>query len=192
MKTEKVEYIILRNDFHNTAIRLRVIDSSHESECFARFQLSNKQVKRAKNKLCGVAFCFCSDDLGMRGTQDRCYETDICEHSVVIHCMKQGEPYRVSRAVYGCARIAHENTIDTAHEILTQFERNPSEVKKDTFGYTCAGYAEMIYRSTFTEATSYDDIKISDKIKPLADWVEHAIAVFERIANKVWQVNDDI
>lgn len=54
-----METITLTNDFHKTAVNLRVSGNS----------LSASQIKRAKKVLCGVADCCCSGALGTRGTQ---------------------------------------------------------------------------------------------------------------------------
>ena len=51
----------LRNDFHNTVARVR-----YESGV----PLSERQVRRAYRKLCGMADCSCSDSTGIRGPQD--------------------------------------------------------------------------------------------------------------------------
>jgi len=53
--------ITLRNDFHNTEIRLRA-DVGDE--------LTSAQIKRARNALCGIEGCTCSGDAGQRGKQD--------------------------------------------------------------------------------------------------------------------------
>ncbi len=53
--------IELINDFHNSAVRLRVRGIPCE--------LSAGQVRRAKRTLCGVGGCLCSGILGTRGIQ---------------------------------------------------------------------------------------------------------------------------
>ena len=52
--------IILKNDFHNSEVKLNVKNGV----------ITKDQVKRSKTVLCGMLGCSCSDDLGMRGPQD--------------------------------------------------------------------------------------------------------------------------
>lgn len=49
--------ITLRNDFHNTEIKVIPRDG----------KLSIQQVKRIRKALCGIQSCACGDILGMRG-----------------------------------------------------------------------------------------------------------------------------
>ena len=55
--------ITLTNDFHNSSVRLNA-DVRRETA-----YLTTSQVKRAKQQLCGVAGCRCSNDAGTRGRQ---------------------------------------------------------------------------------------------------------------------------
>jgi len=59
--------ITIYNDFHSTEATLHVKDDNF---------ISASQVKRAKNKLCGISGCTCSDDIGQRGPQ---------EHDIAFH-----------------------------------------------------------------------------------------------------------
>lgn len=49
--------ITLKNDFHNTEVRLNPRNEN----------LSAWQIKKAYKTLCGMDDCTCSDDMGMRG-----------------------------------------------------------------------------------------------------------------------------
>jgi hypothetical protein len=52
--------ITLYNDFHGTAVNLFPKND----------RLSPGQIKRAKQALCGMSWCSCSDSAGCRGYQD--------------------------------------------------------------------------------------------------------------------------
>lgn len=52
--------IVLKNDFHNTTAKVRL----HPTE-----SLSDSQINSVRHKLCGLADCTCSGDLGTRGEQ---------------------------------------------------------------------------------------------------------------------------
>ena len=52
----------LRNDFHNSVARVRLAP-----EYAFGLTLSQSQVRRIKNKLCGVAGCTCGGNLGECG-----------------------------------------------------------------------------------------------------------------------------
>jgi hypothetical protein len=56
--------LILKNDFHNTSVRLDVRPKH------GYLRLSEYQIKRAKKALCGVLGCTCSNTVGMRGPND--------------------------------------------------------------------------------------------------------------------------
>lgn len=49
----------ISNDFHNTTTRTRL------------GRKSEKQMKALKRRLCGIAGCTCSDDIGSRGKQNQ-------------------------------------------------------------------------------------------------------------------------
>lgn len=61
--------ITLENDFHNTSINLiPILDLANE---FGgdELHLSRRQVRRAREALCGVSGCTCSGNAGTRGSQ---------------------------------------------------------------------------------------------------------------------------
>lgn len=58
----------LRNDFHNTTVNVRAQGVQHIWNEI-NIKLSPSQIKRAKKALCGVAWCACGNDAGMRGNQ---------------------------------------------------------------------------------------------------------------------------
>ena len=58
--------IVLKNDFHGTQVRLRVLEFTSSQPAI----LSSSQVDRARRKLCGMAGCTCSGILGQRGKQE--------------------------------------------------------------------------------------------------------------------------
>lgn len=59
--------ITLRNNFHNTEVKLRI----NKVYCGGAVgKLSAHQIKRARNILCGIQGCTCGDELGCRGPQD--------------------------------------------------------------------------------------------------------------------------
>lgn len=61
--------VTLRNDFHCTSVILRCETLSHmHGECTIRPNVS--QIRKAKQSLCGISGCTCSDDAGIRGPQD--------------------------------------------------------------------------------------------------------------------------
>ncbi len=53
--------LTLRNDFHNSEVRLSV--QEHDGV----IALSEPQIRRAKYVLCGIKDCTCSGELGIRG-----------------------------------------------------------------------------------------------------------------------------
>ena len=53
--------MIIRNDFHNTEVRIRSTLGD---------ELSTSQIARAKRALCGIDGCRCSGDAGERGPQE--------------------------------------------------------------------------------------------------------------------------
>ena len=53
--------ITLRNDFHNTAVRLIVAPDKPPSP---------SQMRRSRRTLCGIRECTCSGALGVRGPQE--------------------------------------------------------------------------------------------------------------------------
>jgi hypothetical protein len=55
--------ITYSNDFHGTSTTVRVHDNGT-----GRYYLSARQVKRARNALCGIVGCTCGGVLGERGT----------------------------------------------------------------------------------------------------------------------------
>jgi hypothetical protein len=61
MKEKIAGMVTLRNDFHGTSARVKPTDGLY---------LSPRQVKRARDKLCGVSECVCSGRLGTRGPQE--------------------------------------------------------------------------------------------------------------------------
>lgn len=60
--------ITLKNDFHNSSVTLNAEVLSHVYHTATAY-LSANQVKRAKQKLCGINGCTCSGDAGTRGVQ---------------------------------------------------------------------------------------------------------------------------
>ncbi len=61
-----MEKLILRNDFHNTEVTLR-INPNINSKGTHDFTLSTGQVKKANKTLCGIKDCACSGYLGCHG-----------------------------------------------------------------------------------------------------------------------------
>ena len=59
--------VTLKNDFHETEVRLRCRVLDHGSEVTIRPGAT--QIARAKRVLCGISGCTCSDDTGCRGLQ---------------------------------------------------------------------------------------------------------------------------
>jgi hypothetical protein len=59
----------LRNDFHNSEVRVRCEGLSHiHGEC--EIKLSERQSSRARRELCGITGCTCAtQDCGIRGRQ---------------------------------------------------------------------------------------------------------------------------
>lgn len=56
--------LVLKNDFHNSTVTFRVqLDEVKEGNII---YLSENQVKKAQRLLCGINFCTCSGELGMR------------------------------------------------------------------------------------------------------------------------------
>lgn len=51
--------ITLKNDFHGTSRKVKVVNNL----------ISNDYAKRIKNDLCGISDCQCSNGLGVRGKQ---------------------------------------------------------------------------------------------------------------------------
>jgi len=54
----------LRNDFHNTEVRVRAIAVD------GWITLTPSQAERARKALCGIKECTCSGSAGTRGPQD--------------------------------------------------------------------------------------------------------------------------
>lgn len=63
--------ITLKNEFHGTQVRLRVPKSG---------RLTPRQMRRAKEKLCGVSTCTCGDAAGCRPA--RYWDLRDCEGAV--------------------------------------------------------------------------------------------------------------
>lgn len=59
--------ITLKNDFHNTEVRLNPKGGT----------LSASQIRRSEKVLCGIDGCTCGDAGGMRGQQDYEVEFDM-------------------------------------------------------------------------------------------------------------------
>ncbi len=57
--------LVLKNDFHNSEVTLRV-NHAGEIEVDDVIKLSAGQVKKAQNTLCGIDGCLCSGELGTR------------------------------------------------------------------------------------------------------------------------------
>jgi len=57
--------VTLTNDFHGTEVNLKPHSGRNG------YYLSPRQVKRAKNALCGMLNCSCSGPLGERGQQPK-------------------------------------------------------------------------------------------------------------------------
>jgi len=53
--------ITIRNDFHNTEVSIRANIGD---------ELTESQIKRARNELCGISGCTCGGPIGERGHQD--------------------------------------------------------------------------------------------------------------------------
>ncbi len=66
--------ITIRNNFHNTTIRLKAQIGD---------KLTASQVKRARSVLCGVRGCLCGGSLGERGPQDGFFVEQI-GHSCLV------------------------------------------------------------------------------------------------------------
>ena len=56
--------IIVKNNFHNTRVRLRATVSD------AGIKLTASQLRRARNALCGIPDCGCGGHVGERGPQE--------------------------------------------------------------------------------------------------------------------------
>ena len=67
--------IIIRNDFHGTAVRL----FAHIGD-----ELSEAQIRRSRRVLCGIANCTCGGPLGERGPQDGFAAAQIDHDRIVI------------------------------------------------------------------------------------------------------------
>lgn len=67
--------ITIRNNFHNTSIRLRANIGD---------ELTPAQIKRAKHTLCGITGCTCSGDAGERGEQDGFELIPARQHTLLI------------------------------------------------------------------------------------------------------------
>jgi hypothetical protein len=67
--------ITLKNDFHNTEVRLNPKNE----------ELSTGQVKRAQRVLCGIDDCVCGNTAGMRGNDNPAIEfnTDWIDNKYV-------------------------------------------------------------------------------------------------------------
>ena len=61
MKQQSTYFAILANNFHHTTARVRV--------GLGNTELSANQVRRLRNKLCGMSGCTCGGVLGQRGPQ---------------------------------------------------------------------------------------------------------------------------
>jgi hypothetical protein len=61
--------VTLKNDFHNTEVRLSCDLLSHDPYRYTIYPTIS-QIERAKRALCPVADCQCSGDCGTRGPQE--------------------------------------------------------------------------------------------------------------------------
>lgn len=67
--------ITIRNDFHNTEVSIRANIGD---------ELTESQIKRARNELCGISGCTCGGPVGERGLQDGFFVEQIYINRVQI------------------------------------------------------------------------------------------------------------
>ena len=73
--------ITLANDFHGTETTIKCPARDDDNRGVLTIYPGADQIKRAKQRLCGIKGCTCSDDAGCRGPQKtsdgRAFEIDM-------------------------------------------------------------------------------------------------------------------
>jgi hypothetical protein len=78
-----MQLVTLTNDFHNSAVVLRCEVLQHIHNELTIYP-TVYQIKRTKRKLCGIAGCTCSNDIGIRGKQHHNGKPLIVDRSAIF------------------------------------------------------------------------------------------------------------